>query len=231
MGLIRYAKHTGHNPREVVLLKGRPCIWSRCAFCDYTDDNTADDQWIERVAEECLARVTGEFGRLQVVNSGSIQELPRSVWERLRNLIAEKRISQFFTESYWAYRKEYASTRAFFQVDTHLFLGVETFDDGLRNGVLNKSMHWSGPDEVAALTDSICLMIGFKGQTPATIRRDIEILRTKFKYGIINLFTENRLNQGLMDTEIKDWFRDEFSGLADEPNIDILWNNTDLGVG
>jgi hypothetical protein len=74
-------------------------------------------------------------------------------------------------------------------------------------------------------------MIGFKGQTPATIRRDIEILRTKFKYGIINLFTENRLNQGLMDTEIKDWFRDEFSGLADEPNIDILWNNTDLGVG
>ena len=231
MGLVRYARYRGHNPREVVLLKGRPCIWSRCAFCDYTDDNTTDDECIETVADECLARVTGEFGRLQVVNSGSIQELPRSVWERIRDVIAEKGISQFFTESYWAYRKHYALARTFFNVDTHLFLGVETFDDQLRNGVLNKSMHWSGPDEVAALTDSICLMIGFKGQTPATIRRDIDILRSKFKYGIINLFTENRRSQGLMDTEIKDWFRDEFRDLADEPNIDVLWKNTDLGVG
>jgi hypothetical protein len=231
MALIRYARHTGHNPREVVLLKGRPCIWSRCAFCDYIGDNTSDEQWIERVAEECLSKVTGEFGRLQVVNSGSIQELPRSVWERIRGLMAEKRISQFFTESYWAYRKDYAKTRDFFRVDTHLFLGVETFDDRLRNGVLNKSMHWSGPDEVAALTDSICLMVGFKGQTPATIRRDVEILRTKFSYGIVNLFTENSLSEGLMDTGIKAWFQDEFAWLANEPNIDVLWKNTDLGVG
>jgi hypothetical protein len=231
MGLIRYAKHTGHNPREVVLLKGRPCIWSRCAFCDYTDDNTTDEQMIERVAEECLSQVTGEFGRLQVVNSGSIQELPRGIWNRIHDLMAEKKISQFFTESYWAYRKDYAATRTFFGVDTHLFLGVETFDDRLRNGVLNKSMHWPNPDAVAALTDSICLMVGFKGQTPTTIRRDIEILRTKFKYGIINLFTENRLSRGLMDAEIKGWFHEEFAWLADEPNIDVLWKNTDLGVG
>jgi len=231
MSLVRYARYAGQNPREVVLLKGRPCIWSRCAFCDYIDDNTTDEQWIERVADECLDKVTGEFGRLQVVNSGSIQELPQGVRERIRDLMAEKKITQFFTESYWAYRKDFAGTRAFFRADTHLFLGVETFDDRLRNAVLNKSMHWSGPDEEAALTDAICLMIGFKGQTPATIRRDIEILRTKFKYGIINLFTENRLSQGLMDAELKAWFRDEFAWLANEPNVDILWKNTDLGVG
>jgi hypothetical protein len=231
MELVRYSRYTGHHPREVVLLKGLPCIWSRCTFCDYIDDNTTDQEQIRRVADECLARVTGEFGRLQVINSGSIQELPAFLQERVRDLIRAKGITEFWTESYWAYRKDYDRTREFFGVDTHLFLGVETFDDHLRNGVLNKAMHWRSPDEVAAATDSICLMIGFRGQTPDLIRRDIDILMEKFRYGIINLFTVNRLSDGLMDEGIKDWFRGEFGWLEGEPRVNVLWKNTDFGVG
>ena len=91
-------------------------------------------------------------------------------------------------------------------------------------------MHWSGPEEVAAATDSICLMVGFKGQTPDTIRRDIDILLSRFKYGIINLVTANRLSEGLMDTEIKAWFRETFGWLEDEPNVNVLWSIVDFGV-
>jgi hypothetical protein len=231
MGLVRYAKYRGHNPREVVLLKGLPCIWGRCSFCDYIDDNTTDGGLIRQVADECLGRVTGEFGRLQVITSGSIQELPADVLARIRDLMAAKGIVQFFTESYWAYRKRFAETRVFFGVETHLFLGVETFDDGLRNGVLNKSMHWSGPEEVAAMTDSICLMVGFRGQTRETIRRDVDVLLSRFRYGIVNLFSENRLSAGLMDEDLKGWFREEYGRLGEEANVDVLWHNTDLGVG
>lgn len=232
MGLIRHGKWTrGTLPREVVLLRGLPCIWSRCSFCDYIDDNTTDQAEIDRVAEVELAKVTGEFGRLQVINSGSIQELPLRIRTRIRDLMKAKGITQFFTESYWAYRKDYAATRRFFEVDTHLFLGVETFDDHLRNTVLNKSMHWDSPDDVAAATDSICLMVGFRGQTRDIIRRDVDLMQGRFRYGIVNLFSENRLSPGLMDDEIKAWFRDEYAGLDDEPNIDVLWANTDFGVG
>ncbi len=229
--LMRYGRYLGHHPREVVLLKGLPCIWSRCSFCDYIDDNTNDEAEIQRVADEELAKVTGQYGRLQVINSGSIQELPLAVREQIKRLLAERGIADFWTESYWAYRKDYEATRRFFGVETHLFLGVETFDDNLRNGVLNKSMHWDSPDDVAAATDSICLMIGIRGQTKDIIRRDIDILRSKFRYGIINLFTENRLSAGLMDSEIKAWFREEFAGLEDDPNLNVLWQNTDFGVG
>ena len=232
MELVRYSRHArGGHPREVVLLKGLPCVWGRCAFCDYIDDNTADEAWIRRVADESLAQVTGEFGRLQLVSSGSIQELPPGVWEQVRGLLKARGIGEFWTESYWAYRGRYAEARRFFEVDTHLFLGVETFDDGLRNGVLNKSMHWSGPDEAAALTDSICLMVGFRGQTRAMVRRDIDLLLTKFRYGIVNLFTPNRRSAGLMDEELKAWFAEEFAWLASHPNVDVLWKNTDLGGG
>ncbi|HKQ47747.1 MAG TPA: radical SAM protein [Phycisphaerae bacterium] len=229
--LVRYARYTGNLPREVVLLKGLPCIWSRCTFCDYIDDNTTDETTIARVADEQLARVTGEFGRLQVINSGSIQELPLVVREQIRDLLAARKIREFWTESYWSYRKDYAATRAFFGVPTYLFLGVETFDDDLRNRVLNKAMRWKSADEVAAATDAICLMIGIRGQTPDIIRRDIDLLLTKFKCGFINMFSENRLSAGLMDEAIKDWFRSEYGWLEKEPNLTVLWENTGLGVG
>jgi hypothetical protein len=175
--------------------------------------------------------VTGEFGRLQVINSGSIQELPGIVRKQIRDLLSAKRINQFFAESYWAYRKGFAAERAFFGADTHLFLGVETFDDTLRNGVLNKSMHWASPDEVAALTDSICLMVGFRGQTREVIRRDIELLLAKFRYGIVNVFTENGINKELVDEELRAWFIEEFMWLRREPFVNVLVENTDLGVG
>jgi len=231
MELTRYAKYRGKLPREVVLLRGRPCIWSRCSFCDYIDDNTSDDTLIQRVADEQLARVTGEFGRLQVINSGSIQELPRSVRAQIRDLMADRGISEFWTESYWAYRKDYDATRRFFNVSTHLFLGVETFDDDLRNGVLNKSMHWDDPDDVAAATDAICLLVGFRGQTRDTVRRDIDITLSRFRYAFINLFTENRLSAGLMDDDLKAWFREEYAWLDERDNLCVLWENTGLGVG
>jgi hypothetical protein len=229
--LVRYARCPGKLAKEVVLLRALPCVWSRCTFCDYIDDNTTDESLIRRTADEVLARVTGEFGRLLVINSGSVQELPLVVREQIREVLRSRRIGQFFTESYWAYRKDYDATRAFFGVDTHLFLGVETFDDDLRNRVLNKSMHWKSPDEVAAATDAICLLIGFRGQTRESVRRDIDLLVSKFRYGTVNLFTENRLSAGLMDDEIKAWFRDEFAWLEREPNVDVLWKNTDFGVG
>jgi hypothetical protein len=229
--LVRYARYSGNLPREVVLLKGLPCIWSRCTFCDYIDDNTTDEAAIARVADMELAKVTGEFGRLQVINSGSVQELPLTVRQQIRALVAARNINEFWTESYWAYRKDYEETRAYFGVPTYLFLGVETFDDDLRNSVLNKAMHWKSVDEVAAATDSICLMIGFRGQTPDIIRRDIDLLLKKFKYGFINMFSENRLSAGLMDEGIKDWFRIEYAWLEKEPNLTVLWENTGLGVG
>ncbi|MFQ9981021.1 MAG: radical SAM protein, partial [Finegoldia magna] len=38
----RYAKIEEKLKREIVLLKGRPCFWGKCTFCDYIEDNTMD---------------------------------------------------------------------------------------------------------------------------------------------------------------------------------------------
>ena len=227
----RYAKITRKIPREIVLLRSLPCEWGRCSFCDYIEDNTTDEAAIRRVADQELAKVTGEFGRLEVINSGSIQELPQPVREQIRDLIAAKGIEEFICESHWAYRGAFDETRAFFGVPTRIKVGVETFNDRLRNEVLDKGMYFASPDEVARVTDTICLMVGFRGQTHDTVRRDVDILIGQFNYGCINLFTENTRSAHLVDRDIKAWFAQEYRFLDDLPNVEVLWKNSDFGVG
>lgn len=229
--LVRYARITRKLPREIVLLRGLPCIWSRCTFCDYIDDNTTDEAEIDRVADEALGRVTGEFGRLEVINSGSIQELPLRVRERIREIIKARGIGEFICESYWAYRREFDEARAFFGVPTRIKVGIETFDHRLRNIVLNKAMPFDSVEDVARLTDTICLLVGFRGQTRDTVRRDIDLLLKHFRYGCVNLFSPNRKSQALIDHELLAWFREEFAALDEHPTIEVLWTNSDFGVG
>lgn len=227
----RYAEITSKIPREIVLLKGRPCIWSRCRFCDYILDNSTDDAEINRVAAEVLTQVTGRYGRLEVINSGSIQELPDAVWERIRGTIGQTGIEELICESYWAYRKRLPEVQAYFGVPTRIKVGVETFDDHLRNNVLNKAMVFDSPRDVAALTDTICLLVGFRGQTRESVARDIDILLDLFRYGCVNLFSPNTKSGPLIDEEVKRWFRDEYAWLDDHPTVEVLWHNTDFGVG
>lgn len=229
----RYARITRKLPREIVLLRGRPCVWSRCRFCDYIDDNTTDTEAIEGVARAELAKVTGQFASLEVINSGSWFELPDSVQQLIRRVVIERGIRQFICEAYWSYRRRLDEIRRFFgpTVGVRVKVGVETFDHHLRNEVLGKGMHFEDPREVAAYTDSVCLLVGFRGQTPATIGRDVEILQRHFSYGCINLLTPNTRTADLIDESIKQWFRANYAWLDDEPHIEVLWTNTALGVG
>lgn len=38
--LDRYNVIDNKNNREIVLLKSFPCVWGKCAFCDYIEDNS-----------------------------------------------------------------------------------------------------------------------------------------------------------------------------------------------
>jgi hypothetical protein len=227
----RYARITRKIPREIVLLRSLPCVWGRCTFCDYIGDNTTDQVEIQRVADEELAKVTGEFGRLEVIDSASILELPELVRAQIRDLIAARGIAEFICESHWGYRDRFDETRAFFGVPTRIKVGVETFDHRLRNEVLGKGMYFDRPEEVARHTETICLLVGFRGQTRTTIRRDIDILLKHFEYGCVNLLTRNTRSADLMDPDLQSWFAETYAHLDDHPTIEVLWENTDFGIG
>ena len=63
----RYNKITNKNNREIVLLRAFPCIWGKCSFCDYIDDNGRDEDELNKLNKEVLDNITGEFGVLEVI--------------------------------------------------------------------------------------------------------------------------------------------------------------------
>lgn len=226
----RYSKVINKNLREIVLLKALPCIWGKCAFCDYIDDNDDNIAEINKLNKEVLNNITGEFGVLEVINSGSCFEIPRESLEYIKNIVVEKKIKKLFLESHWCYKNRLQEMRDFFGIEIIFKIGVETFDNSFRNLVLNKNANFKTVDEVKESFQSVCLLVGIKGQTKEMIKRDINLVLENFKYATINVFINNTTDVK-RDEELVQWFTDNFKYLEDYQYIELLYNNTDFGVG
>lgn len=230
MDLARYSEVKNKNKREIVLLKGAPCKWGRCKFCDYILDNSEDTEANIKINNEVLDRITGEYGVLEVINSGSVFELPKETLNRIKDIVDEKKIKLLFFEAHWVYKNRLDEIREFFNIPIIFKLGLETFDDYFRNDILYKGIVIKTPEDVSKYYDSICLMVGIEGQKKESIDKDIEYLLKYFKKGCINVWIEN--STGFKrDQELVNWFKEKYYYLEDNENIEVLWNNTDFGVG
>lgn len=226
----RYSKITNKNRREIVLLKAFPCAWGKCAFCDYIDDNSRNENEMIVLNAQVLENVTGEFGVLEVIDSASCFELPKPTLALIRQIVWEKHIERLFFESHWMYRRQLQKMRDYMGVPITYKIGVETFDNDFRQRVLNKNADFKTPEEVAEYFDSPCIMVGIQGQTKEMIDRDMEILKTYFKLGTVNVYTNNTTAIKKDDALIS-WFRNKYKYLDDDPAIEVLYENTDFGVG
>ena len=226
----RYSVIREKHPREIVLLKAFPCAWGRCAFCDYTDDNSRDEEAVHALNFQVLSRVTGQMGVLEVINSGSCFELPEATLLEIRRIIREKQIQRLFFESHWMYRNRLQQMRDFMGVPITFKIGVETFDNDFRERVLNKHADFQTPEEVARYFDSPCLMVGIQGQTREMIDYDIRMLKQHFRLGTVNVFVNNT-TAIRRDEELVRWFLDTYGWLREDPAVEVLVENTDFGVG
>lgn len=226
----RYSKIANKNRREICLLKGFPCAWGKCTFCDYIEDNGRDKSAMAALNRSVLEKVTGEFGALEVINSGSCFELPEETLSDIEAIVREKKIEKLFFEAHWIYRNRLDEMRKYMQVPVVFKIGVETFDNEFRQKVLNKHADFTCPEEVAKYFDSPCLMVGIKGQTKEMIARDIECLKRYFKLGTVNVYNNNT-TPIRRDEELVAWFMKEYRWLLDDPTVEVLYEITDFGVG
>jgi hypothetical protein len=231
MSLQRYSVITATgDPREIILLKAFPCVWGKCSFCDYIHDNSENEKDMVRINAGIISMVTGQFGVLEVINSGSCFEIPAESMLQLRQTVDKLQIGRLYFEAHWHYRHRLQEIRDYFARQIVFITGIETFDDDFRNRVLRKGIVFSAVDEIKKYFQSVCLMVGIVGQTKDMIRKDIDILLHNFEHGTINLFVDNT-TEIKADKELQSWFKEEFFWLKNEKKIDILFNNTDFGVG
>ncbi|WP_195946001.1 radical SAM protein [Paraclostridium bifermentans] len=226
----RYSEINDKNKREIVLLKGFPCKWGKCSFCDYTLDNDNDEEDMNRLNFEVLENVTGKYKVLEVINSGSCFELPKDTLDRIKSIIIEKNIEKLFLESHWCYKNRLDEMRRFFNIPIIFKTGVESFDYNFRNNFLKKNAKFKTVDELKTYFDSPCMMVGINGQTKEMIDRDMDIVLNNFEHATINVFINNT-SSIKRDEELVTWFKEKYKFLDENEKIEVLYNNTDFGVG
>lgn len=225
----RYSLIHSKMPRELVLLQGCGCKWRRCAFCDYHADVSENPY---DVNIKVLERVTGHYGVLDVINSGSAMELDGRTLECLRNIAQQKNIHTLWFEAHYMYRhrlEEFASL--FAPVSVKFRCGIESFSSTLR-AVWNKGIpHDVTPEDVARYFNGVCLLCCTQGDTQERILKDIETAKRYFEYFSINLFCNNN-TPVKRDDELARWFMSEvYPTIKNDDKIEVLADNRDLGVG
>ena len=225
----RYALIHTVLPREFVLLQGTGCRWKRCSFCDYHGDVSYDPFAVNR---EVLVQVQGVYGVLDVINSGSAMELDAQTVAMIREVVKEKKIHTLWFEAHYMYKKQLAKFAEQFEgIQVKFRCGVESFDGQLRNrwqkGIAASVM----VDDVAKYFQGVCLLCCTEGDSKERILRDISLAEQYFEYASVNVFCENT-TAVKRDDELAKWFvGNVYPTLKQSKKIEILINNTDLGVG
>ena len=226
----RYSEITNKNQREIVLLKAFPCVWGKCSFCDYILDNSNFEDEINKLNFEVLENITGKYKVLEVINSGSCFEIPKATLIRIKKIIKEKKIEKLFLESHWCYKNKLQEMRDFFEIPIIFKIGVETFDYNIRNVVLNKNARFKSVEELKEYFDSPCMLVGIMGQTKEMIDNDMDIILNNFNHATINVFVNNTTDIK-RDEELVAWFIEKYKFIDENTDFEVLYNNTDFGVG
>ena len=224
----RYSLITEKMPREFLLLQGTGCFHKGCLFCHYYND-VSDNPF--EVNKPVIEKITGEYGVLDVINSGSVHELDIDSLSLISECAAATGIHTIWFETHYAYRHALDDIRKLFPgINVKFRTGVESFDNAFRVK-MNKGIPDDPPSEIRKYFDGICLLVCVKGQTKEGIISDINIATENFDYFSVNVFCPNSTDVEL-DEDLYKWFSEElYPTIKHVPNCEILIENTDLGVG
>ena len=230
--MLRYGLITEKDPREIVLLRGRGCFYKKCAFCDYHLDASPDDEANQRLNKSVLDQVTGQYHNLEVINSGSFHELGQQTLALIKQTAEEKQINILHFEAHYLVRNKIQALRDFFHpIELKLRIGIETFDENLRENILKKGMPNATPEEIARYFQEANFLVGVTGQTEAMIQKDIDLGLQYFQRINLNVMCPNTAPIQ-PDPEVIDTFlQNIYPKYKDDPRIDILLHNTDFTVG
>ncbi|MEE1281639.1 MAG: radical SAM protein, partial [Acutalibacteraceae bacterium] len=164
----RYSVITDKNPREIVLLRGSGCKWRKCTFCDYHLDFSKKQDDNFEINAEVLSKVTGLYGKLEVINSGSFCDLDDKTIKLIIDTCIKNKIATVHFECHYIHRAEVEKIKKLFSgnnIAVKIKTGVETFDVNYRENILKKGFGSATPQNITEYADEVCLLFGLTGQT------------------------------------------------------------------
>lgn len=213
-------------------MRGSGCVYKKCTFCDYYTDSSKNNRENFILNRQVLSEITGEYGDLEVINSGSVFELDINTLNLIKRVCREKNISVIHFEAHYLYKDKIPDLRRdFSDFQLKMKLGLETFDYALREGILKKGIHVIEPAIISGNFDEANFLFGITGQTIQSMENDIRLGLNYFERICLNIMCKNT-SSVLPDKDVIKAFMNElYPVYKDNPRIDILINNTDFGVG
>lgn len=230
--MVRYSVIKEKNPREIALLRGSGCVYKLCTFCDYHLDRSDDERDNFLLNSEVLSHVTGEFGEIELINSGSVFELDKDTVELIKKVCREKQIKTIHFESHYLFKNKIpALRREFGEFTLKMKIGLETFDYDFREKIMKKGIREREPEIIAQGFDEANFLFGLTGQTESSMRKDIELGLKYFERICINVMCDNTTDVKPDKAVIEIFANKIYPQIKDNARIDILMENTDFGVG
>lgn len=225
----RYSLIHTKFPREFVLLQGTGCRWKQCTFCDYHTDVSSHPYEVNR---PILEKVTGVYGVLDVINSGSALELDEETLCLIAEVVQKCQIHTLWFESHYMYRHRLSDfAQRFAPAHVKFRCGVESFQPSLREEWSKGIPATVSATDIARYFQGVCLLCCTQGDTRERILSDIAEARRYFEYFSVNLFCNNTTTVR-RDEALAHWFvRKVYPILLSDPRAEVLIGNTDLGVG
>lgn len=226
--LERYSVIETGFRREFILLQGTGCRWRKCTFCDYYLDTSPDPY---AVNAPVLEEVTGRYGVLDVINSGSAMEFDDRTIALIAETVRKRNIEDLWFETHWMYRSELEAFSAHFPCRVHYRIGVESFNPDLRIRWKKGIGRDVTPEMIREYFEGVCLLAGMEGQTEDDIMESVEIAERLFDYYSVNLFCPNSSAEK-RNEELCRIFAAELAPIIRRSSkAEVLIENTDLGVG
>ncbi|MBO7240612.1 MAG: hypothetical protein J6V23_09075 [Bacteroidaceae bacterium] len=225
----RYSLITDKMPREFLLLQGTGCRWGKCTFCDYHTDKS--DIPFE-INKKVLEQITGKYGVIDIINSGSAMELDSRTIDMIKEIVLTKGIGTIWFEAHYMYRHRLADfAKQFAPAVVKFRCGVESFDPRLRSNWKKGIPSFVTAGDIAKYFKGVCLLCCTVGDTRERIISDIAVAKRYFEYFSLNLFCNNTTDVK-RDDELAAWFMNElYPSLKNDNQVEVLVENSDLGVG
>jgi len=186
------------------------------------------------INKKALSRVTGVYGKLEVINSGSFCDLDKDTMQLIISTCKAEKISTVYFECHYMHRHKVPEIKRLFSengIAVHIKTGVETFDIDYRENVMKKGFEGAAPQDIAKYADEVCLLFGLTGQTKESMENDIETGLRYFDRVCINIMTPNTTKISPNQKVIKIFERELAPKYINNRDVDILFENTDFGVG
>ena len=159
-------------------------------------------------------------------------ELDSRTIDMIKEIVLTKGIGTIWFEAHYMYRHRLADfAKQFAPAVVKFRCGVESFDPRLRSNWKKGIPSFVTAGDIAKYFKGVCLLCCTVGDTRERIISDIAVAKRYFEYFSLNLFCNNTTDVK-RDDELAAWFMNElYPSLKNDNQVEVLVENSDLGVG